>query len=107
MKRRLGLKARFIGLILILLTTIFAITAVVVIRIDAASLRQELQNRSKTFATLASTPIGNSYLTYQNSGTYLIGKQIATFQALDPTITKCSHHVHLTVKREPGYTVDD
>jgi len=87
MKRRLGLKARFIGLILILLTTIFAITAVVVIRIDAASLRQELQNRSKTFATLATTPIGNSYLTYQNSGTYLIGKQIATFQALDPTIT--------------------
>jgi signal transduction histidine kinase len=90
LKWRLGLQTKFIGLILVLLTLIFAVIAFVLIRVDTISLRKDLQDRSKAFATLATTPIGNSYVTYQNSGTYLIGKQIATFQALDPTIAKVS-----------------
>lgn len=89
-KRRLGLQAKFIGLILLLLTVIFTVIAVVLIHVDTTSLRKDLQDRSKAFATLATTPIGNTYVTYHNSGTYLIGKQIATFQALDPTIANVS-----------------
>lgn len=89
-QRRFGLQARFIGLILILLTTIFAVIAFVLIDINTNSLRSDLQDRSKAFATLATTPIGNAYQTYQDSGTYLIGKQISSFQALDPTIANIS-----------------
>jgi signal transduction histidine kinase len=85
-KRRLGLQTKFIGLILILLTLIFATIAVVLIRVDSSSLRADLQDRSKAFATLATSPIGTAYETYNTSGTYLIGQRIETFQRLDPTI---------------------
>lgn len=87
MRLRLGLQTKFIGLILVLLTLIFAVIAVILIRNDTMSLRSDLQDRSKAFATLATSPIGNAYATYQDSGTYLIGKQISTYQALDPTIS--------------------
>lgn len=87
MHLRLGLQTKFIGLILALLTLIFAIITIILIRNDTMSLRADLQDRSKAFATLATSQIGNAYATYQDSGTYLIGKQISTFQALDPTIS--------------------
>jgi signal transduction histidine kinase len=86
-KRRFGLKLRFIGLIVILLTTIFAIIAFVLIQSNTASLRQDLLGRSKAFAALATKPIGDTYLTYQDSGTVQIDRQITTFTQLDNTIS--------------------
>lgn len=87
MKHRFGLKARFISLIIVLLTTIFAIIAIILIRTEGSSLRQELFSRSKAFAALATKPIGDTYLTYQNSGTLLITQQVVGFTQLDGTIS--------------------
>jgi signal transduction histidine kinase len=90
MLRRHGLKARFIGLITLLLTAMFSIIAVILINTNVGSLRSDLLDRSKAFAALATTPIGNTFVTYQDSGTYLIKKQISSFQNLDPAVSAVS-----------------
>lgn len=87
MHRRLGLKARFIGLIVILLTAMFFLIAVILIDANTSSLRTDLQDRAKAFAALATTPIGDAFFTYQDSGTFLIEKQVRAFQDLDPAIS--------------------
>jgi signal transduction histidine kinase len=90
MKFRFGLKLRFISLIVILMTTIFAIIALVLIQTNSSSLRLELLNRSKAFAALATKPIGDSYMTFQSSGTAQITQQITGFTQLDNTVSNVS-----------------
>jgi signal transduction histidine kinase len=60
---------------------------VVLIHNDSASLRDELFARSKAFAALATKPIGDTYLTYQDSGTVQITHQIVGFTQLDSNVT--------------------
>jgi signal transduction histidine kinase len=86
MKFHIGLKGRFIGLIAVLLTIMFVSIAVVLIRSNGSSLRQDLLDRSKAFAALATKPIGDTYLTYKDSGTILIATQVVSFTQLDNTI---------------------
>lgn len=88
--RHLGLKARFIGLILILLTSMFGIIAGILLQINTSSLRENLFARSKAFAALATRPVGDTYLTYRESGTLLITQQIDNFTKLDNNITDVS-----------------
>ncbi len=87
MKRHFGLKARFTALIAMLLTAIFALIAGVLIQVNAGALRTDLLERSITFAALATSPIGESYLTYQDSGTALITQRINDFARLDKNIS--------------------
>jgi signal transduction histidine kinase len=87
MSRRIGLKARFICLILIIMTAMFTTIAVVLLQNNTSSLRENLQTRSKAFAALATTPVGNAYLTYHESGTVMITQQITSFKQLDDNIT--------------------
>jgi signal transduction histidine kinase len=89
-QRRFGLKARFISLILILLTTIFAVIAAVMLRTNTAALRTDLFERSKAFSALATKPIGLTYLAYKDSGTILISQQMGNFTALDKNISNIS-----------------
>ena len=86
MQWRLGLKARFIGFILVLLTVMFGVITVVLLRTNTASLREDLLARSTAFSALATAPIGNTYLTYQDSGTLMIAQKINRFKDLDPNI---------------------
>jgi signal transduction histidine kinase len=90
MKRRLGLKVRFIGVIVLLLTSIFAVITIIVIHNNTNSLRRQLQTSSLAFAALATKPIGDTYLTYADSGTIQITQQIVNFTALDKTVTNVS-----------------
>lgn len=86
MQRRIGLKARFIGLILVIMTVMFGSLAVILLRTNTNNLRSDLTDRSKAFAALATTPIGNTYLTYRDSGTILIAQQITNFRKLDENV---------------------
>jgi signal transduction histidine kinase len=90
MKHRFGLKSRFIGLIVALLTTIFTVIAFTLIHTDGSSLRQQLFSSSKAFAALATKPIGDTYVIYQSSGTILITQQVANFTQLDDTVSNVS-----------------
>jgi signal transduction histidine kinase len=82
----LSLRARFIGFILVLLMVMFSVIAGILLRTNTTSLRDNLSARSKAFAALATTPIGNTYLTYRDSGTLLISQQVTHFTELDSNI---------------------
>jgi len=90
MKRRFGLRARFIGVIVALLTTIFCVIAFVLFQSEGSSLRQDLLSRSKAFAALATKPIGDAYATYQDSGSVVITQRVVGFTQLDSNVTNVS-----------------
>jgi len=86
-KQRLGLRAQFILLIVAGLSAMFAVVAVVVIRISTSNLRNGLINESKSFASLSAKPIGDTFATYQDSGVVKIVQQIDKFTSLDTDIS--------------------
>ncbi len=90
MKRRFGLRARFIGFIVALLTTIFVVIVVILIQSEGSSLRQDLLSRSKAFAALATKPIGDAYATYQDSGSVIVTQRVVGFTNLDSNVTNVS-----------------
>ncbi len=53
---------------------------------NSSSLRNDLNTRSKLFASLATTPIGNTFLTYQHSGQIKITQQISNFTDLNNSV---------------------
>lgn len=90
MKRRFGLKPRFISLILAVVLLIFGTVAAITVRANAQNMRKDLQERALAFSALATKPIGNTYLTYQDSGTTLIGQQMDNFSKLDRIVSNIS-----------------
>ncbi len=85
--KRVGLRAKFILLILAVLIIIFSIISVVLIRFTTDNLRRDLTNQSKAFASLATEPIGNAYVLYKDSGRIRILQQIEKFTDLDKHIS--------------------
>jgi signal transduction histidine kinase len=84
---KFGIRAKFITLILVILTAIFCLIATYMIRTNASSLRTDLRERSRAFATLATKPIGNTFSIYNNSGKSLVDQQVTHFTDLDQNIT--------------------
>jgi signal transduction histidine kinase len=72
------------------LTTIFGVITLILIRADSSSLRDQLFSSSKAFAALATKPIGDTYLTYQDSGTVVITQQVVGFTQLESTVSNVS-----------------
>lgn len=86
-KLRVGLQTQFILLIVAGLSVMFALVAIVVIRISTSNLRNSLINESKSFAALSAKPIGDTFVTYQDSGTVKIVQQVDKFISLDTDIS--------------------
>lgn len=90
MGRRLGLRLKSILFIVVLLTVLFgSITAVAVFR-TAVIERQSLNEQTKSFASLATKPIGDAFLLYKDSGRLRIKQQVDKFTDLNPDITGVS-----------------
>jgi signal transduction histidine kinase len=87
---RLGLQARFLVVLVALLLALFSTLAVVLVRQNAATLRNNLNERSDSFAELATKPIGDVFLVYRQSGSVRIDQQIKQFTNLDSDITGVS-----------------
>ncbi len=85
--KRVGLRAKFIFLISVVLTLIFAVIAVILVRFTTANQRTNLTNASKAFASLATDPIGAAYVLYKDSGRVRILQQIEKFTDLDKNIS--------------------
>lgn len=85
--RRLGLRAKIILLIVALLLLVFGLITVVMVRINTATLRANLLSDSKSFAALATEPIGKTFLTYKDSGRIRINENVQHFTDLDNNIT--------------------
>jgi signal transduction histidine kinase len=72
------------------LVIIFSLVMYLLVTENTHQLQSDLNRQSKSFADLATTPIGNTFLLYQNSGTSLIGQQINNYLDLDSDITNVS-----------------
>jgi len=85
--KRFGLRAKFLLLIVGLLLVIFALITFLVVHLNTNTQKLNLLNNSKSFASLATEPIGKTFLTYKDSGLVRINNNISRFTDLDPNIT--------------------
>jgi signal transduction histidine kinase len=87
---RFGIRAKFLLLVGALLFIIFGAITVFQIRTSTTSLRANLLEESKAFASLATQPIGNVFAIYKDSGTSKITQEIDKFIELNSSITNIS-----------------
>ncbi|MDB5164379.1 MAG: hypothetical protein JWL89_5 [Candidatus Saccharibacteria bacterium] len=88
--RQFGLRQRFILVIVLLFLVLFGGIATILVVRTAGVERSRLNEQSKTFATLATKPIGDTFLLYKDSGSVRIQQQITKFTDLNPDITGVS-----------------
>lgn len=88
--RRISLRFRFIVTITVILLVAFTGTAVVLLRNSRASLTKSLNQSSRSFAELATRPIGDAYDTYRASGSFRLDIEVNKFTALNDTIKNVS-----------------
>jgi len=86
--RRFRLRARFLLVLILLLLAVFLAITLVIVRENTHTLRTSLVDQSKSFAALATQPIGDAYVTYSTSGTIRIKQEIDGFTALDADISQ-------------------
>lgn len=86
--KRWTIRARFLLLLVILLLAVFGAITFIIVRQNTHTLRANLIDQSKSFAALATQPIGDAYVLYQDSGTINIGQQVRHFTDLDGNIDK-------------------
>jgi signal transduction histidine kinase len=86
--KRWSLRLRFLLLLITLLVLVFAAITLLIVRQNSKTLRTNLVNESKSFAALATQPIGDAFILYQDSGTIHIQQQVNRFIDLDPNINE-------------------
>lgn len=86
--RRWGLRARFLALLVSLLVVVFGALTYVIVHQNTSTLRKDLVEQSKSFASLATQPIGDTFVLYHDSGSIRIQQQIDRFTDLDPNINQ-------------------
>lgn len=88
MKKRLGIRARFLLLLICLFVTVFGAVTYVIVQQNTSTLRSNLVSQSRSFADLATKPIGDAFLLYKDGGTIRIKQQIDRFTDLNPNINQ-------------------
>ncbi|HEX5797366.1 MAG TPA: HAMP domain-containing sensor histidine kinase [Candidatus Saccharimonadales bacterium] len=83
------------------LICIFAFIAYMLVRQNTDRLRSSLNEQSKSFASLATEPIGDTFALYKDSGHIRITQQVDSFVELDPDVT--SIHI-VSVQGEELYS---
>jgi two-component system sensor histidine kinase BaeS len=86
----LNIRAKVILAVGLSLIIIFAVVMYLLVAESSEQLRSDLNRESKAFASLATTPIGNAFLTYQYSGTAHISQQINNYLDQDSDVTSVS-----------------
>jgi len=86
-KIRFGLGLKFIVIIVLFLVLIFFAFSYSLVRSNVRSLNNNLIKETKSFTELATQPIGEAFLTYQDSGRIRISQVIQKFADLNSNIT--------------------
>ncbi len=84
---RLSIRTKFLLLVGLLMFTVFGTITIYLIQNSTKSLRKDLLDESKAFASLATQPIGNTFAIYKDSGTIKIDQQVDQFIELNNSIT--------------------
>lgn len=82
-----GIKAKFILLILVLMVLVFTAVTLVLVSRNTSTLRANLLSETKAFSSLATKPIGDTFVIYKDSGRIRIEQQIEKFTDLNSNIT--------------------
>ncbi len=84
---RLSIRTKIILTVSLSLVVIFAVIMYLLVLKNVSQLRANLNQSSKSYAALATPPIGNTFLLYQDSGSIRITQQVNKFLELDPDVT--------------------
>lgn len=84
--KRFGLRARFALLLGVILLLLFTTFVALLSQQTVTTLRSNLNQKSKIFAQLATKPIGDTFVLYQDSGTGKITRQAQRFFDLDADV---------------------
>lgn len=84
--KRLGLRAKFIVLLSIMLLVLFAAATIVLVRQSSGNLRSALNQKSRSYATLATQPIVENFKLYQDSGRIRVKQQVDRYLDLDSDV---------------------
>src|ERR1039458_7484675 len=85
---RWSLRTRFLSTLIALMLAVFVAIILLIVRLDSTTLRNNLITESKSFAALATQPIGTAFETYSQSGTIRIQQEIGNFTDLDNDISQ-------------------
>ncbi len=84
---RLNLRAKVIATVSLFLTVVFVLSMYLALTRNINEQQASLNQQSKSFAALATSPIGNTFLLYKDSGSIKITQQVDKYLALDPDVT--------------------
>ena len=84
---RFSLRTKIILAVSLSLIVVFAIIMYLSAMRNVSQLRANLNQQSRSFASLATAPIGNTFLLYKDSGSIRITQQVDKMLALDPDAT--------------------
>ncbi|HEX5744562.1 MAG TPA: HAMP domain-containing sensor histidine kinase [Candidatus Saccharimonadales bacterium] len=84
---RLDLRAKVTMTISLFLVAVFGLIMYVTLERDVGQLHTNLAKQSKSFAALATPPIGNTFLLYKDSGGIKVIQQVNKFMELDPDVS--------------------
>src|SRR3982751_4048425 len=87
---RFNIRTKIVLAVSVSLVFIFAVIMFLLVTRSIDQLRTSLNESSKSFASLATPPIGNTFLLYQNSGSIKITQQVNKLLELDPDVTAIS-----------------
>lgn len=83
----MSLRLKFILLITLVLSLVFALIAAVLVQNAQSALVSNLNRESRAFAAFSVKPIGDKYVLYKDSGTIRILQEIEKFTALNTNIS--------------------
>lgn len=84
---RLNLRAKVTLTISLFLVAVFGLVMYLTLSRNVTQLRSSINEQSKSFASLATSPIGNTFVLYQDSGSIKITQQVNQLLSLDPDVT--------------------
>ncbi|HSX47571.1 MAG TPA: HAMP domain-containing sensor histidine kinase [Patescibacteria group bacterium] len=87
-KKRISVKLQFLIMLILLMILVFTAISFVIVNKTSKTLKTNLVNESKSFADLATQPIGDNFIIYQDSGTLHIKQEVNNYIALDSSINQ-------------------
>lgn len=84
---RLRIRTKVLMVVSLSLVLMFAFIAFILVKQNTSRLKSSLNEQSKSFAALATQPIGDTFVLYKDSGHIRITQQVDKFLELDPDVT--------------------
>src|SRR4051794_7669175 len=85
--KRAGLRLKITLLVALLLSVIFTVMTAYIALANTERLQSDLLTNAKSFASLATDPIGNNFLLYKDGGSFSTKLAVSRMLDLDPLVS--------------------